>query len=72
MTEVPGFEQLDEENYEVAYHLATAIGAAERLLAGSREPGHIALLASCMAEVREHQRKVMEAYSRLSRSAPPS
>lgn len=70
MSELPGFEQIHEENYEVAYHLTTAIGAAERLLAGSREPGYIALLASCMTEVREHQRKVMEGYSRLSRSAP--
>lgn len=70
MADLPGFEQIHAENYEVAYHLTTAIGAAERLLAGSREPGYIALLASCMTEVWEHQRKVMEGYSRLSRSAP--
>lgn len=65
-----GFEELHRQNYEVAYHLTTAIGSARRILAGARDPGYFALLVSCQREAREHQEKAAAAYRRLAEAAP--
>lgn len=67
-----GFEALHRENYEVSYHLATAIGAARHITAGSREPGYFALVVACQREAHEHQRKATAAYRRMAAAAPPS
>lgn len=70
MRRLPGFEELHKENYEVSYHLTTAIGASRRILSGSREPGYFALLVSCQREAEEHQRKAVAAFRRLAAAAP--
>lgn len=70
MARLPGFEELHRQNYEVSYHLTTAIGSARRILAGSREPGYFALVVTCERAAREHQQRAMEAFRRLSAAAP--
>ncbi len=70
MRSLPGFEQLHRQNYEVSYHLTTAIGAARRILAGDREPGYFALVVSCQREAQEHQRRAEAAFRRMSQAAP--
>jgi hypothetical protein len=70
MARLPGFEKLHTENVWVSYHLITAIGAARRISAGSREPGYYALLVSCEREARKHQRQAMEALGRMAAAAP--
>jgi hypothetical protein len=70
MTGLPGLEELHRQNYEVSYHLTTAIGSARRILAGSREPGYFALVITCERAAREHQQKAQEAFRKLSEAAP--
>lgn len=67
---LPGFRELHRENYDVSYHLATALGSASRLLMGDRHPGFLALLASCQKEAAEHQEKAALAYRQMAAAAP--
>lgn len=70
MRGLPGFAELHKENYGVSYHLTTAIGAAEKILAGAREPGYFALVVTCQREAGEHQRKALQAFRQLAAAAP--
>lgn len=66
----PGFKELHRENYEISYHLTTAIGSARLILGGSREPGYFALVVNCEREALEHQQRAMAAFRRLAEGAP--
>ncbi len=70
MRELPGFEKVHEENYEVSYHLTTAIGSARQILMGYPEPGYFALIVSCIHEACKHQQMAMEALERMAEAAP--
>lgn len=70
MRRLPGYEELHRENYEVAYHLTTAIGSARRILAGARDPGYFAKLISCQRAAYEHQERAAAAFQRLAAAAP--
>lgn len=66
----PGYADLHRENYEVSYHLTTAMGAARRILAGSRDPGYFALLVTCQRAAQEHQQRAIAAYRRMTGAVP--
>jgi hypothetical protein len=70
MAGLPGFDELHKQNYEVSYHLTTAIGSAGRILSGVQEPGYFALVITCERAAREHQQKAIEAFRKLADAAP--
>lgn len=70
LRELPGLQEAHKENYEVSYHLITAMGAARAIAGGERLPGYYGLLLSCQKEASEHQEKVLQAWGRMQRAAP--
>lgn len=71
MKRLPGFEAIHKANYETAYHLTTAIGAARMIMAGAREPGYFALLVTCERKSREYQQKAREAWQQMTEGDVP-
>lgn len=67
---LPGFRTLHRENYEVSYHLVTALGSLRRLLAGEWHPGFLALLVACQEAAAHHQARAAEAWGRMMAAAP--
>lgn len=67
---LPGFRTLHRENYEVSYHLVTALGSLHRLLAGEWHPGFLALVVACQEAAARHQARAAEAWGRMMTAAP--
>lgn len=69
---LPGLEQVHKENYEVSYHLTTALGSARAIMAGERLPGYYGLVLACQKEALEHQQKAVRAWGQMLRAAAPA
>lgn len=67
---LPGFLTIHKENYEVAYHLGTAIGSARLMAHGATDEGLAAYLVHCQVAVHRHLRTIQAAYRRLWAAAP--
>jgi hypothetical protein len=63
---LPGLQALHKANYEAAYHLTSAIGAAHMIMAGAREPSYYAVLVNCQRKAAEALQRAADAHRQMA------
>jgi hypothetical protein len=69
---LPGLGALHKANYEAAYHLTSALGAAGMIQMGAREPQYYAVLVHCERKTLEALQRAQAAFQQLSQATPPA
>lgn len=69
---LPGLEALMKANQEAAYHMLTAMGAAQIIMMGMNEPRYYAVLVNCQREAQQALQAARTAFQLLNQATPQS